>query len=83
MRFAHEFAAYQPMVQLWLHAFPVVGLVLLLGIGLLCAELLRACRMRLRAYPPVPSQDQAAPPPTLDGSATAVIAAAVPPPDAA
>ena len=83
LRFTHDHFAYQPILQMWLRAFPVVGLVLLIGIGLLCAELLRACRMRLRAYPPVPSQDQAAPPPTLDGSATAVIAAAVPPPDAA
>lgn len=47
-RFSHDFSIYQPMLQMWLRAFPIVGLVLLVGIGLLCAELLRACRMRLR-----------------------------------
>lgn len=46
-RFSHDFFSYQPMLQTWLHAFPVVGLGLLIAIGLLCAGLLRACRYRL------------------------------------
>lgn len=47
-RFSHDFSIYQPVVQMWLRAFPIVGLALLVGIGLLCAELLRASRARLR-----------------------------------
>src|SRR3546814_10911201 len=42
LRFSHDFFSYQPMLQTWLRAFPGVGLVLLIAIGLLCAELLLA-----------------------------------------
>lgn len=49
LRFAHGFAAYQPMVQLWLTMLSLVGLFLLAGIGLLCADLLHACRIRKQA----------------------------------
>ncbi len=70
LRFSHEFAAYQPTVQLWLRAFPVVGLVLLVGIGLLCAELLRACRMRLRTPLPLSGEATASPGPSTVATVT-------------
>lgn len=47
-RFSHDFSLYQPTAQMWLRAFPWVGLVLFSGIALLCIELLRACGNRLR-----------------------------------
>lgn len=51
LRFSHEFGAYQPLVQPWLWALPIVGLGLLAGVGLLCIELMRACRTRLGIAP--------------------------------
>lgn len=50
LRFSHGFDAYQPLVQPWLWALPVVGLGLLAGVGVLCMELLRACLARLAAF---------------------------------
>lgn len=49
LRFSHDFSQYQPLVHAWLTALPFVGLGLAAGIGLLCAELLRACHVRLES----------------------------------
>lgn len=82
-RFSHDFFSYQPMVQPWLRAFPVVGLVLLIAIGLLCAELLRVCRTSLHAPLLVPDRRHAALVATRAGGAAAVSASALAPTDSA
>jgi len=73
LRFSHDFAAYQPWVQAWLRAFPIIGLALLAGIALLCAELLRACRAYLQPAPQAAAQDRALP---VHGNAATVFTAA-------
>jgi len=43
MRLDHTYADYQAAIQPWLYGFPVFGLLVLVGLFLLCFELIGAC----------------------------------------